>query len=347
VSALPASNPAIDRADALHLGVAIHETWSFFHEVYADLAAHFQTSLFEPRLSRFPFFKERMNRNLFERDLARFLSANQVIFFEWASDWLAAASHLPKRSAVVCRLHRYELYQWADAVNWDGVDRVILVSEAKRREFAARFPAQAGKTAVVPEAISLSRFQPLDRPFGGDLGILCHLSPRKRVYELILAFSELAPRSAKFHLHIGGGPHPRFPDYPYVLKDLVSRLGLQDRVTFYGDVKDPEAWYRRIDIFISNSYSEGLQVSPMEAIASGCYCLSHCWDGAGELLPGENLYLTDQQLVEKVLAFSQAAAPLRRRMRERLRGLIVENFNVDRTKLRIRQLIEQTGRQYA
>ena len=127
----------------------------------------------------------------------------------------------------------------------------------------------------------------------------------------------------------------------------MTRLGLQDRVTFYGDVKDPEAWYRRIDIFISNSYSEGLQVSPMEAIASGCYCLSHCWDGAGELLPGENLYLTDQQLVEKVLAYCEAPASEQRRLRKRLRDLVAENFNVDQTKLRIRELIEETGRQYA
>jgi hypothetical protein len=38
----------------------------------------------------------------------------------------------------------------------------------------------------------------------------------------------------------------------------------------------------------------------MEAVASGCYCLSHDWDGADELLPAENLYLTDSQLRQSV-----------------------------------------------
>jgi glycosyltransferase involved in cell wall biosynthesis len=95
---------------------------------------------------------------------------------------------------LVTRLHRYEMYQWADHIQWDRVDRVILVSRAKEREFAERFPDHAGKVVVIPEAISLQRFQPHSKPFGGDMGILCHLSPRKRVYELILAFSEISRR---------------------------------------------------------------------------------------------------------------------------------------------------------
>jgi glycosyltransferase involved in cell wall biosynthesis len=72
-------------------------------------------------------------------------------------------------------------------------------------------------------------------------------------------------------------------------------------VTFYGHVEKPEDWYPRIDIFISNGYSEGLQVSPMEAMATGCYCLSHHWDGADELLPVEQLYFTDRELQDLVL----------------------------------------------
>ena len=66
---------------------------------------------------------------------------------------------MKKTCGIVTRLHRYEMYQWVDQVNWEAVDKVILVSQAKRQEFSARFPQFAGKVVVIPEATSLEKFQ--------------------------------------------------------------------------------------------------------------------------------------------------------------------------------------------
>ena len=104
-------------------------------------------------------------------------------------------------------------------------------------------------------------------------------------------------------MHIAGGMDQSFEDYYYALQSIVADLGIQEKVTFYGNVKETWDWYHKIDIFISNSYSEGLQVAPMEAMASGCYCLSHRWRGADELLPQEYLYFTDTELREKILQY--------------------------------------------
>jgi glycosyltransferase involved in cell wall biosynthesis len=328
---------------ALNLGIVITETWAFFEEVYEELARYHQTQLFRPRQTRLPFFQQRLNRALSERDLRRFLGASDVVFFEWASELLGAASQLPKACGIVTRLHRYEMYRWADGINWEAVDKVILVSRAKQREFIARFPQQAGKAVVIPEAVSLERFRPQRRVFEGHLGILCNLAPRKRVYELILAFYEMNRQRPGLHLHIGGGEHPLFPDYPQALQTLVQKLGLQEQVTFYGRVTQPENWYRQIDIFISNSYSEGLQVSPLEAIAAGAYCLAHQWDGADELVPEANLYYTERELVEKVLEYCDAEEAERIARREALRARVDRDFNVERVKIQIRETVEQVA----
>ncbi len=120
----------------IRLGVVNPETWDFFQELFEYFGSRFQTSLFERRPVRLPVLRTRAERYLLRRDLNRFLRQNDVVFFEWASDLLALASHLPKSARIITRLHRWELYAWADAVNWDAVDRIILVSEAKRREFA-------------------------------------------------------------------------------------------------------------------------------------------------------------------------------------------------------------------
>lgn len=327
----------------MKVGIAIEDTWSFLHEIYADLSQHHDTTVFERRQIATPALYDRVNGYIFRRDLQTFMRRNDVVFFEWASGLLAMASKLPKTCSIVTRLHRYELYDWADKIDWDQIDAIILVSQAKRKEFLARFPAQAHKVVVIPEAVSLTRFEFQPKPFSGNIGILCHLRPRKRVYELILAFSELIQRQDGLHLHIGGGKRPRNLDYYAAIHQLVDDLDLRQHVTFYEHVDQPETWYKRIDIFISNSYSEGLQVSPMEAIASGCYCLSHHWAGAEELLPAANLYYTDNQMQERILEYCAQPEAERQRRIVALHDSVMQRFDVDSTKVQVRQVIETVG----
>lgn len=325
----------------MRIGVVNEDIWDFFNEVYDELKTHHQTMLFQRKSTQLPIFNARMNRYLLNRSMQDFLKENDVVFFEWASDLLVLASQLPKTCGLAVRIHRYDLYDWMDQVNWEAVDKVILVSNAKKTEFSEHLPRQADKVVVIPEAVSLSRFRYVDKPFGGALGILCHLKPRKRVYDLVLAFYELAQKRDDLHLYIGGDIRPRYRDYYGALRRLVEELGLQERVTFDGHIEDPENWYRKIDIFISNSYSEGLQVSPMEAIASGCYCLSHFWDGADELLPLENLFYTNTEFQEKVLKYCQESEEEKRAQRASLYQMVADRFDLDKTKVLIRELLEQ------
>jgi glycosyltransferase involved in cell wall biosynthesis len=327
----------------MRLGIAIEETWDFFHEVYADLRAHHDTTLYERRHLKLPLVGRRLDPYWFRRDLQSFLQQRDAVFFEWASGLLATASNLPKSCGIVARLHRYELYQWADKINWDAVDRLIVVSQAKYQEFTAAFPAQAHKVVMIPEAVSVQRFKPSEKRFGGDIGILCHMRPRKRVYELVLAFYELTRQRPDFHLHIGGGRAEGVGEYDEAVRQLVERLGLGGKVTFYGHVSDPENWYPKIDIFISNGYSEGLQVSLLEAMASGCYSLSHHWEGADELMPAENLYYTNSELVQQLLRHAGKTDAERADDRARMRGIVTGGFDVDVTKGAIRRVIEEAA----
>jgi len=327
----------------MRLGVAIEETWDFFHEIYADFAAHHETARFVRPVVKLPALNGRLNAYVVRRELRSFLRHNDAVFFEWASELLALASQLPKTCGMVARLHRYEMYTWAKRINWDAVDRLVVVSEAKRREFTAAFPEHAGKLVMIPEAVSVTRFSPHPKRFAGDIGILCHIKPRKRVYELVLAFYELLQQQPSFRLHIGGGKADAFGDYYDAVHRLVERLGLGDRVVFYGHVAKPEEWYQGVDIFVSNAYSEGLQVSPMEAMASGCYCLAHRWDGAEELLPRSHLYDTNAELNALILRYAASSEEEKQREKARLRAIVCERFNVDETKTRIRELVEEAA----
>lgn len=324
----------------MKVGIVNNESWAFFPEIAADLAAHHETQTYAWKEHGYPLLRERLNRRRRESHLRHFLRAQDVTLFEWASEALADATRCPKLCKIVTRLHRYELYQWADRIDWSKVDRIILVSQAKRREFLRRFPDQDGKVVVIPEAIPIEKFPLRRREFHGDLGTLCHLSPRKRVYELILTFSEIVGSREDLLLHIGGVGHPRFPDYEGTLRRLVEKLGLEAHVIFHGKVTAPQEWYSGIDLFVSNSYSEGLQVAPMEAIASGADCISHTWDGADELLPPEHLFTTDRELIDKVAAFCDATPEERLRRQSRLRDKVIGEFDIHLIKARIRAVVE-------
>lgn len=327
----------------LRVGVVNEETWGFFDQIYEVLRQHYETTVFQRRSTRSPVFYDRINRFLLQRDMQGFMRANDVVFFEWASELLAFASRLEKTCGIVTRLHRYELYQWVDRVNWHNVDRVILVSEAKRQKFSERFPEHAHKTVVIPEATSLDQFSYIPREFAGNLGTLCHLTPRKRVYDLILTFSELCNEGENYHLHIAGGAHPSHLDYYEALVHLVERLNLEERVTFYDNVAEPWNWYPQIDIFISNSYSEGLQVAPMEAMASGCFCLSHHWAGAEELLPAENLFSSNNELKQLIRRHAACSSAERASLRECMRDIACEKFDIRLITDDIRGVIEEVG----
>jgi glycosyltransferase involved in cell wall biosynthesis len=331
----------------MRVGIANEETWSFLHEIYADLVEHHDVSLYQRRTFHLPIFNSRVNRYLFHKDMRSFLSANDVVFFEWASELLAVATHLPKECGIVVRLHRYEMYKWIERINWDAVDVIIVVSEAKRKEFVARLPDQASKLVVINEAVSLGKFKPYPKQFSGDIGTLCHLTPRKRVYDLILTFAELAQERDDLHLHIAGGQHPSHGDYYQAMLKVVKELDLQEKVTFYGHQSEPANWYRNIDIFVSNSFSEGLQVAPIEAMASGCYCLSHAWDGADELLPADYLFLTNEKLKSQILNYCELPEAKKQEQKKYMRSLATQNFDVEKTKRQIRNLVEITGGQKA
>jgi glycosyltransferase involved in cell wall biosynthesis len=268
---------------------------------------------------------------------------NDVVYFEWASDLLAYATHFPKTCKIVTRLHRFEMFQWVPKVNWESVDRVILLSKAMQSKFNEEVPEHTHKSVVIPWAVSPDKYPIREFKFNGNIGTLCELIPRKRIYELILVFYQLVQHQEDLHLHIAGSTHPSYMDYHDAMQSLVKKLELDEKVTFYGRVENTSDWLRGMDIFVSNSYSEGLQSALIEAMASGCYCLSHHWDGADEILPEEYLFLTDKALYEKIAQYCCFTEEVKTQQSIIMRKIAFEKLDLEGSLRRVRQVIEGLG----
>jgi glycosyltransferase involved in cell wall biosynthesis len=155
--------------------------------------------------------------------------------------------------------------------------------------------------------------------------------------------AELRQRGYPAHLHIAGArQHGGDLDEYYVaLRALVDKLDLREAVTFYDHVTNTAEWLRNIDVFISNSYWEGHQVALIEAMAVGCQCYSHFWDGAEEVLPPENIYLSENQLADMLIAYSKLPEEERRCRREQMRAIAVAKYDAHRQYAAIRAVIDE------
>jgi glycosyltransferase involved in cell wall biosynthesis len=324
------------------LGVLVGEDrWSFFREIHEELTQHYTTTIFQRKSYAVPFFYNKINATLYFRALRRTLQQNDLCFFEWASDLLMHASRMPKTCKVVTRLHSFELFEWAPQINWNFVDRVILVSEFMRQRFVEYYPQHAQKAVVVFNGRPLELFQPVVHgPFQFNLGMVCSISPIKRVYETVLMFHQLQADGYAARLYIAGEPAG---DHRYALavERLVKHLGLQDHIFFEGQISDIPSWLQKIDIFISNSFWEGQQVALLEAMAAGCYCLSHFWAGAEEMLPTANLFVTEAELRQQIVAYAGLPHYEQQQLQAQLRTLACERFDIQQTKVQIRQIVRE------
>jgi hypothetical protein len=81
----------------------------------------------------------------------------------------------------------------------------------------------------------------------------------------------------------------------------------------------------------------------MEAMACGCYTLSHHWEGAEELLPEQNLFFTNQQLQEKLLSYCALPASSKLELSNAMYCWANERFDVRATSQQICQAVNEAA----
>jgi glycosyltransferase involved in cell wall biosynthesis len=327
----------------LKIGLVVDGTDHFLRPIEHALYESHAVERFSPRFVRLPLIGKRVNDWRLVNQLRHFTNRKDVVFLEWASELTALASRVSIDSKNVLRVHRAELFgEHLESFNWNAIDKIILVSHAMRDRFLQKFPALSAKAIVIYNGVNLQRFVVRESSFSWRIGMLGNLIPRKRAYEVICALADLDP-AIPWSLEIGGAPSNTNLDYWDALQSLVSALRLEGRVRFWGLVEDPASWMQSIDVFISASYSEGHQVALIEAMASGCYCLSHCWDGAEEVLPPENIFTTDGDLRAKLLAYAALSETEKQQAQTPMRTVAEEKFDERRMVREIIEVIERTA----
>ncbi|MCS6777274.1 MAG: glycosyltransferase family 4 protein [Chloroherpetonaceae bacterium] len=169
--------------------------------------------------------------------------------------------------------------------------RIIAVSEQTRQDLIAYKIAPPEKIVVVPLGFDLEPFAlcaqhrgALRQEIGARegevlIGIVARLVPVKNIALFLQAADCIAERYRHVRFVIVGDGECR-----EMLEAQAQQTSGRDRIHFLGYRRDLPRIYADLDIVTLTSLNEGLPVSLIEAMASGCVVVSTCVGGVPELI---------------------------------------------------------------
>ena len=176
-----------------------------------------------------------------------------------------------------------ELRQIANSKSLFLANSPDLVSEIERK---LRKPAKFVSTNIICESdFSPMQVRPVATPW--NLMYCGRLDLRKGLRELIQAIAQLNNLGHSCHLDLVGGR--REPPYSE-LRELAQGLGISNLINWHGFVPYSAGLfelYRRADVFVLPSYSEGFPKVYWEAAANCCPVITTAVGGIPALLTHE------------------------------------------------------------
>ncbi|MGO4120505.1 glycosyltransferase [Arthrobacter sp. YAF16] len=147
-------------------------------------------------------------------------------------------------------------------------DTAVFLTEAQRDDWVRKLPSDI-LTAVIPHSVHADAAANLPDARGLRCVIVSRLDDSKNVAASIKAFDVALSRSPQAYLDIyGDGPARK------KLEELVSALGIGDKVTFHGHLVNAAAEFATARLALFTSKSEGFGLTILEALTRGCPVLA-------------------------------------------------------------------------
>src|SRR5262249_13071756 len=110
------------------------------------------------------------------------------------------------------------------------------------------------------------------------LGTAARISPQKKLEDLLAAVRLAADRLPRYELRIGGGVETGADEYSRQIREQARGLNVQ----WLGELADPSAFYRDLDLFVMISEPAGCPNASLEAISAGLPVVATDVGGASE-----------------------------------------------------------------
>ncbi len=154
--------------------------------------------------------------------------------------------------------------------NRGSFDAVIMLTEAEKRDFAAKYGPVSGVFVIphpYPYAVKETDFDKRDHK---KAVMVARFDEQKRVDRAIEIFGEAALRVPGIRLEIYG-----FGALESNYEELIGRLGLSDTVFLMGPASDPASVFGGAAVFMMTSAYEGYPLVLAESVCNGCPVFSY------------------------------------------------------------------------
>lgn len=203
-------------------------------------------------------------------------------------------------------------YRAIVAVSYHLADRILPVCEFNARWETRVDPSTRGRIRVIHNGVRTDRFAP--DAAAGDPGPVAvfvgRIDPIKDLETLLAAFVLVCAAVPGARLELWGPETD--PDYSARLRDQVAAAGIDGAVELRGPTADPVAAFRRGQVVVQSSVSEGMPFSLLEAMSCGRPVVATAVGGVPEVLapgpflvPPQDPHALGTALI-KVLAMSAA-----------------------------------------
>jgi glycosyltransferase involved in cell wall biosynthesis len=215
-----------------------------------------------------------------------------------------------------------------------SMDRIVVLSTKVQAQMREHYDVASTviRTGIVAPPIDLPQTETNPaRQF--QLLTVCALMPRRRIEDVLEALALLKAAKQKFHYTVvGQADHT--PSYTSFLQSEVTRLDLEDCVSFTGEVSDKAliTYFQACDAFVwPADEAQSWGMACMEAMACGKPVLVSRANGLAEVLHNEqDALLFDsrnlQQLADAILRIA-SDQPLWNRVATQGQNLVREQFS--------------------
>ena len=222
-------------------------------------------------------------------------------------------------------------------------DAVIVFSE-NQRALLAEYGVARERIHIIPNGVDVNTWSPGPSSYKEEIGAsllityLGRIDPEKNVDVLLDCFAEMdLPEDHKLVI-IGDGTD---------FSRLRRKFGDDPRIVFRGFIRDIEqnlSVLRATDIFVLPSQVEGLSISMLEGMATGCAVIATNVGSDGDALRGAGIVLDLDRLKEQLpLAIRTLSEfpEFRRELGNRARTRVISHFSMQQNLNQLIQLYQQ------
>ena len=192
--------------------------------------------------------------------------------------------------SVLHTLFKSSKKDWLHRFFYSKVDEFVVFTKIQKLNACEYLPIDKSNVKIIPHTVDTKIFRPsqnkkqIKKSIVPLIGCVGRFDLKKGQIELIKAAKKLKDKGLHFNLAFVGQDTKNEEGIRKKCENFVKEFQLEDCIQFFDHKADIFEYYRTFDVFVMPSFEETFGLVLIEAMASGCLCISTQAGGPIEIL---------------------------------------------------------------